>query len=170
MQVEEWRDIPNFDKYQVSNLGNVRSLKNYNSTNQRLLTKKKDNHGYELVGFYNDKKIHTKKVHQLVCICFLNHDPKRTGLVVNHKDFNRTNNNLINLEVITQRENSNKKHLKSSSQYVGVSWSKKYQKWSSYFTYKSKIKHLGYFLNEIDAQNSRVKYEQQFIELLKNHK
>jgi hypothetical protein len=75
-------------------------------------------------------------------------------LVVNHKDFNKLNNNLDNLEIITQRQNTNKKHLKSSSQYIGVFWNKQNKKWKSQIRINKKIKYLGYFVNEIDAHNA----------------
>ena len=39
------------------------------------------------------------------------------------------NKQLDNLEIITQRENANKKHIKSSSKYVGVCFNKKRNKW-----------------------------------------
>ena len=90
-------------------------------------------------------------MHQLVAEAFLNH--KRCGMefVINHIDFNKTNNKVENLEIITNRENSNQKHLKSSSIYTGVSWDKRYNKWRSNITVNGKLKHLGYFINELEA-------------------
>lgn len=66
--------------------------------------------------------------------------------VVNHKDFDRQNNKLSNLEIVTHRENANRKHLKSTSKYVGVGWHKRIKKWQSRIVVKRKIIHLGILL------------------------
>ena len=60
-------------------------------------------------------------------------------LVVNHINNNKLDNRLENIEIVTSRENSNLKHIKSSSKYVGVSWCKKRNgKWHSSITFKKK--------------------------------
>jgi hypothetical protein len=99
----------------------------------------------------------TRTVHQLVAGAFLNHKPSRYELVINHKDFNRSNNNVDNLEIVTTRENANQKHLKSSSQYTGVSWDKNRNKWSSQIVINKKLKFLGRFINELDASKAYQK-------------
>ena len=96
----------------------------------------------------------TIKVHQLLAIAFLGH--KRCGslLVVNHKNFIKSDNRKVNLEIVTTRENSNLKHIKSNSQYVGVCFHKASSKWRArIFINKERIC-LGYFINEIDAHNA----------------
>ena len=124
--IEIYKDVIGYEGvYQVSNLGNVKS---YRNSKERQLKLVKNYAGYLVVclSINNTKKV--RKVHQLVAESFLNH--KRCGmeLVVNHIDFDKTNNKLDNLEIITNRENSNRKHLKSSSIYTGVYWYKKYNK------------------------------------------
>jgi len=96
----------------------------------------------------------TVTVHSLVAIAFLGHKPGGYSIVVNHIDFDKTNNNLRNLELTTQRNNANKKHLKSKSEYTGVCWNKPANKWVSCITLNGKNKYLGYFVNEIDAHNA----------------
>lgn len=59
-----------------------------------------------------------------------------------------------NLEIITNRENSNKKHLPSSSKYIGVYHDKRSKKWKSQIGINNKQLHLGYYINEIDAHNA----------------
>lgn len=74
--------------------------------------------------------------------------------VVNHKNFIRTDNRAVNLEIVTSRENSNLKHLKSSSQFTGVSWYKRSKKWVAMITNEGKNKNLGYFTDEKEAHNA----------------
>lgn len=159
--MEIWKDIPECEGiYQVSNLGRVKSLsrevlkkgKYPFICKEKILKNVKDISGYFKVTININEKRKTIKVHQLVAICFLNHKPCGYKLVVNHKDFNRLNNNVENLEIITQRENTNKKHLKSSSKYTGVSWFKNDKKWSSHIYINGRLKYLGSFENELEAK------------------
>jgi len=154
--IEVWKDIPEYEGlYQVSNLGNVKSLDRVSSIGRKLKGKTLKNglcgSGYCVVCLFKNGKSKTKTIHKLVSIAFLNHTPCGFELVVNHIDRNRVNNNLYNLEIITQRENSNKKHIKSSSKYTGVSWNKKSKKWESRIVINRRKKNLGQFTDELEA-------------------
>ena len=154
--IEVWKDIPEYEGfYQVSNLGNVRSLDRVCSRGRKLKGKVlKDalcGSGYFAVELNKNGKAKVITVHKLVAYAFLNHKPSGYKLVVNHIDINRENNNLYNLEIITQRENTNQKHIKSSSKYTGVSWDKKGKKWRSYILINGRKKHLGFFTDEKEA-------------------
>lgn len=154
--IEVWKDIPQYEGlYQVSNLGNVRSLDRVCRRGRKLKGKVlKDalcGRGYFVVELNKNGKAKTITVHKLVAYSFLNHKPCGHKLVVNHIDINRENNNLYNLEIITQRENTNKKHIKSSSKYTGVYWNKKAKKWRSNILINGRRKHLGYFTDEKEA-------------------
>lgn len=147
--MEIWKDIENYEGiYQVSNLGNIKSLK-FNK--EKILKPTIDGASYYSVNLYKNGVQKNFSIHKLVAISFLNHIPCGFNLVINHKDFNRLNNKVDNLEIITNRENTNKKHIKSSSEYVGVYWCKDKNKWRSQINYNGKTKHLGYFINEIEA-------------------
>lgn len=74
--------------------------------------------------------------------------------MVNHKNFIRTDNRVDNLEIVTSRENTNQKHFKNSSQYIGVCWHKASEKWHSSIHIKGKLKYLGLFLTELEAHNA----------------
>lgn len=157
--IEVWKDIPEYEGfYQVSNLGNVKSLSRVDGINrnvkEKVLKVNKSSGGYFNTGLYKHSKKKVINVHQLVCIAFLNHKPCGHKLVVNHIDRNRLNNNLYNLEIITQRKNSNRKHIKSSSKYVGVSWSNSSKKWKSAIKINGKTKHLGFFIDELEASQA----------------
>lgn len=145
-QKEVWKDVKNHEGiYKVSNVGRVKSFKrNSNGVIMSLL----NNKGYYQVKLSMYGKCKTRKVHQLVCESFLNHTPCGHKLVVNHINHNKLDNRAENLEIITQRENSNKKHLKSTSKYIGVSWDKSRSKWFSRIRIKYKYKYLGRFKTE----------------------
>jgi hypothetical protein len=154
--IEVWKDIPEYEGfYQVSNLGKVKSLDRIDERGRKLKGKiiktRLFSTGYFVVNLCKNGKMKTKGIHTLVAYAFLNHKPCGMELVVNHIDINPENNNLYNLEVITQRENSNKKHIKSSSKYVGVCWDKNRKKWKSAITIDGKYKYLGLFTDELEA-------------------
>ncbi|AKG94207.1 HNH homing endonuclease [Polaribacter phage P12002L] len=146
---EIFKTIPNYEGlYQVSDLGSVKSLI---YSKERILNQNNDKDGYLLVSLYKDKKAKRFKVHQLVAMAFLNHEPCGLKLVINHINFNKADNRVGNLEIVTNRQNSNQKHLKSSSKYVGVYWNKANNKWKSSIRIGKNKKYLGYFINEYNA-------------------
>ena len=145
MELEIWKEIPGYALYEASNLGRIRSKYN----NKYIILKPaSDNRGYIHVVIYNLKTKKTFKVHQLIAMAFLNHKPDKFNLVVNHINFDRKDNRLINLELVTNRENTNKKHLFSTSKYIGVHWSTKSKKWRSSISINRKKVHLGFFNSE----------------------
>ena len=154
--VEVWRDIPNFEnKYEVSNLGNVRSL-NYKKTgNIKKLSCSIDANGRPLVTLYNINR-KTYSVHVLVAVAFLKHKPCGMKIVVDHINNDPLNNKLYNLQLITQRENVSK-DKKGTSKYTGVSWSKTSNKWTSNIRINGKIKHLGFYIKEKEAAQAYQK-------------
>jgi hypothetical protein len=148
--MEVLKYIKGFDNYQVSNLGNVRSEK---GKEFRLLKKGLNNAGYEMLTLYRLKKS-TKQIHQLVAIAFLNHEPCKHNIVVNHKDFNKLNNSVDNLELISQRDNADQKHLKSKSNYTGVFFRKDRNKWKAIIHFEGRNKYLGLYNTEIEASKA----------------
>ena len=155
---EIWKDIPGYyGIYEVSNKGRVKSVPRIGFDGRRVkgrfLKKVVDGAGYYTTALRKNNIQKTFKFHQLVAMAFLGHTLIDKNLVVNHIDFCKTNNEVINLEIVTRRENSNLKHIKSSSKYVGVDWYKD-RVWRSRITIKGKLIDLGYFKNEIEASNS----------------
>ncbi len=156
-QSEIWRDVPNYEgMYKVSNLGRVKSLKRKGVTQDKVLTPALSG-GYLSVSFTKNDVRKTMFNHRLVAYAFLNHKPSGMDLVVNHINLDKTDNRLENLEIVSSRENSNKKHLDSISKYTGVTWHYKLKKWKATIWINRKNKHLGYFDNEIDAHNAYQK-------------
>lgn len=159
---EIWKTIKGFENYQVSNSGRVKSLERitkngFNSNRvvkEKLLKKYINIDGYFIVTLSKNCKQKTRTVHQLVSIAFLNHTPSGMNFVINHKDFNRQNNHVDNLEIVTSRQNTNKKHIKSSSKYTGVSWYSNNNKWGARIIINFKCKFLGLFNSEIEASKA----------------
>lgn len=89
--------------YEVSSYGHVYNT-NYRGTGKTKMMKEEINHGYKRVMlFIHGKKIH-KRVHRLVAEAFI---PNPNNLpVCHHKDSDKTNNNVTNLEWTTGEENS----------------------------------------------------------------
>lgn len=115
---EEWRDVEGFEGiYQVSNKGRVRSLDRYVYNHRQkgkvLKPRPKPSTKYLQVGLSD--KSHGKKekhayVHILVARAFI---PNPRGCKqVNHKDFDKSNNCVENLEWVTDLEN--KQHYRQS--------------------------------------------------------
>jgi hypothetical protein len=160
---EIFKDIPNYEGlYQVSNLGNVKSLpKNVKMPNGGLRIQKEkilkydiDKNGYFIVSLYKNCKSKKIKVHQLVAMAFLNHKPNGMTIVVDHKNNDRSNNRLENLQLLSNRENCSKDKKNSYSQYVGVVYNKRDCNWRYQIHIKGKTKFLGYFSNELEAHNA----------------
>jgi hypothetical protein len=149
---EIWKDIPGHEGYyQVSSLGRVKSIKRKHSPKENLLTPYLENVGYLRVTLRLNRTKKKVCIHKLVAMAFLNHTPCGYTEVVNHKNFIRTDNRLCNLELVSQRQNTNKKHINSSSIYTGVCWDKKSKKWTARIKLRGKSIDLGRFDDEIEA-------------------
>lgn len=149
---EEWKDIVGYEEvYQISNLGNIKSLK---FQKEKTLKPQTNTKGYFIVNLYKNKKMKSHQIHQLVAMAFLNHTPCKMELVINHINFDKKDNKVYNLEIVTNRENSNRKHLKSTSKYTGVCFEKDRNKWTAQIKIDGKRVLLGRFSNEIDASNA----------------
>ena len=128
MEQEIWKDIEGYEGlYQVSNFGNIKSLdrKVLRKNNKiegfwvykgKNIKKNKGNNGYYRVNLHKDGNFEQKRIHQLVANAFLEKKDfkycdeidKLTPLCelkVNHKDENKLNNYVGNLEWCTNKYN-----------------------------------------------------------------
>jgi len=109
-----WKEIPGYEGYyEVDEHGNVRSVERIiersdgrrSSRKSRIKKQTADKDGYMTVHLSKDGKNRRVKVHRLVAILFV--EGYAEGLEVNHKDYDRTNNDYKNLEWATHTDNVN---------------------------------------------------------------
>lgn len=99
-----WKDLPIDTRYKVSNTGLVKGL------DGRILKQGTDTRGYKFVNLCNDNNTFHLSVHRAVAMCFI---PNPDGFPqVNHKDENKQNNNVSNLEWCDNKYNSHYSHAK----------------------------------------------------------
>src|SRR5690606_6730827 len=163
--MEIWRDIPGYENhYQVSNLGKVkrkegfiRKGKNMVLSIQRdkILSQSDNGNGYKGVNLCKNNIKKRFHVHQLVAMAFLNHNPCKFKLVIDHINHEKSDNRVENLRVVTNRENSVNKNpkYKYTSKYTGVFFLKKDMKWVAAIVNKGVREHLGRYGTEIEANN-----------------
>lgn len=106
----QWMSVKSFNGlYEVSNTGLVRSMPRkifymgrVRHSKIKILKQSTDKDGYMCCVFRHNGFTKTYKVHRLVMMCFVGD----SLLCVNHKDCNKKNNNLNNLEYVTAMENN----------------------------------------------------------------
>ncbi len=111
--MEIWRTLPYGDcRYMVSNHGRVLRLWTYKVASEglrkvhkeKILSPTDNGNGYKIVSLQIDGKRKNKYVHRLVAEMFVEKPEGKN--VVNHLDFDKSNNRASNLEWCTQRENT----------------------------------------------------------------
>ena len=109
---EIWKDIVGYEGlYQVSNLGNVKRLKGYKGrgkgyiVEEHLIKPSISSNGYQNVVLCKNGKTKTFTMHRLVAIAFLYNSDNLPQ--VNHKDENKLNNCVDNLEWCDSKYNNN---------------------------------------------------------------
>lgn len=107
---EIWKDIKGYEGlYQVSNLGRVKSFRGsakFGKPKEFILKPSLINSGYHVVTlYYGNQKKHKFQVHRLVAETFID-NPDHLPCV-NHKDENKLNNCVSNLEWCTYQYNNN---------------------------------------------------------------
>lgn len=104
--MEEWKDIPNYEgKYQISNIGRLRSLKHrWGKRKQpKIMSLTTTADGYKRGYLTKDGKTKGISVHRLVAMAFIGMPKKKK--CINHKNGIKTDNRPSNLEWCTREEN-----------------------------------------------------------------
>lgn len=104
MQTEIWQPVKGYENYEVSNLGRVKSL-SYNNTGKEKILKPFKNNNYLYVNLLRNGNRKFFLVHRLVASAFI---PNPEGFPeVNHKDEDKSNNSISNLEWCSKLYNNN---------------------------------------------------------------
>lgn len=101
---EEWKPVSDYPGYEVSTNGKVRNVAGGQGARAGHVLKPGVNkRGYSVVTLRKDGLTTSKYVHDLVADAFIG--ARKKGFTVNHKDRNRQNNSLKNLERIKGSDN-----------------------------------------------------------------
>ena len=151
LNVEVWRSIENYDNYVVSSFGRVKNTKT-----GKVLKASDNGHGYLIIDLYENAIRKSYQVHRLVANAFINNPDDKN--CVDHKDNNRTNNNISNLRFATSKENNQNRKLSSrnTSGCKGVCFDKRAKKWHAQIKIDGIRVHIGYYDNLEDAKIARV--------------
>ena len=153
--IEQWKSIlETKGKYEVSNLGRIRTIDHHvqNRHNKkrfvkgiiRKQVKRKD--GYIIAHFYLDGKKWSDYVHRLVWRYFNDKPEPNRKIVIDHIDNNKSNNRIDNLRLISNRDNTTKgmkRKENKKSRFIGVYWRQDREHWFSRILINGKRLYLG---------------------------
>ena len=148
--MEIWKTIQDYGGlYQVSNTGKVRDLKNH------IKSVYKNNKGYVCLSLYYNGKTYHPTVHRLVAKAFIPNP--NNYFQVNHKDFNKNNNCVDNLEWVSPEQNRLHYRKSNYSKRVEKDRQKNFSNKTYEFIYNNKKKILelydkGYTILDISKE------------------
>ena len=96
------KTIPKFENYYATTCGKIISK----TKNKEITTWLRKGNVYKLCALFKDGVRHTYRVHRVIASAYLGIDIDSSDLHVNHKDANTFNNSICNLEVVTNKENT----------------------------------------------------------------
>lgn len=107
MNNEVWKDIPKYEGiYQASSLGRIRSIDRFDGRNHWIkgviMSPSRNRNGYWGIRLFKEGRGKSFMLHRLIASAFLGEEPR---LDVNHKDGDKSNNSIVNLEWCTRAEN-----------------------------------------------------------------
>lgn len=102
---EIWKDIPNYEGYQCSTFGRIKSFKQKKYPKGKILSTHLCGNGYYLVFLNKYNKHYSFYTYILVAITHLNYIKTSRKICINHIDGDRKNNKVYNLEIVTQSYN-----------------------------------------------------------------
>lgn len=116
MLLEEWKPIPDYPNYEVSNMGRVKRLGFYSKTPtgqifyvpENIQKGSPDGGGYTMCGLRNEHGVKRPKIHRLVAKVFIPNPENKPQ--VNHINNIRTDCRAVNLEWVTCLENMQHRH------------------------------------------------------------
>lgn len=157
---EDLKEIKGYEgKYFINPNGEIFS-KTLKSIKKRKTSITKN--GYESCILFKNNLAKSYLVHRLVAKTFLNNTDQFKYDEVNHKDYDKLNNHISNLEWSNSRLNNQHRSIRNKSKtsiFNGVHFHKDAKKWYSTISINGIKKYLGSFNSEIEARNNRVQFE-----------
>ncbi len=103
--IDEWKPIKDFCGYYINRNGEINSTNAFKGTKEIILKCSVSNKGYKIVNLMNCGKVYSRTIHKLLAQAFI---PNPDNLsCINHKDGNKLNNSLDNLEWCNAKYNTN---------------------------------------------------------------
>jgi hypothetical protein len=159
---EIWKSVSNYEGlYEISNFGRVKSLSRMVERKsgrllpirERILRSSMTAGGYLHVVLSKNDIRETFLVHQLVWVHFGDGEKSNFKEHIDHKDADKCNNHIGNLQRLSARMNTNKAYKQNGKDLPsGVSYHKPLQKYRAQAKVNGVNKHLGYFDTVEDAQ------------------
>lgn len=159
-QKENLKEINGYDgKYLINSKGEIFSLIGGKLKKRKTSISKL---GYENCILFKDNKAKSYLVHRLVAFAFIKNPDELKFNQINHKDYNRLNNSVENLEWSNSNENNKHRcfNILKTSIYSNIYFHRYAKKWYASITINKKKIYIGSFINEIDAHNNLVKFKQ----------
>lgn len=165
--VKKWKKIKGFEKYKISNYGEV-----FSTYSNRLLSTRTSKSGTIMVDLYKNGKSEHFTLYKLVTKHFNNSWTEKKSYAI-HLNLNRKNNKESNLEAKSLGDmlrfwNQKKNRVRGVSK-----WEKKnnkgevmYSKYRAVIKHKNKVKTIGYFDTEYDAA---IEYFMEYKKLYKHY-
>lgn len=139
--MEIWKPIPKYSNYEISNYGNIRKL-------GKLLNIGIDSNGYKRINLQKQGKQTTFRLHKLLALVFI--ENPNNYKIINHKDGNKLNNDLNNLEWCTHSHNTKEAFR------LGLMVGNKAEKHGRAILNKEKVSKIRN--NEIDFKTAKSEY------------
>lgn len=135
----EWRTVKEYDRYEVNQYGDIR-----HKERKHILAKRPNRNGYLYVNFNICGKRQNFAVHRIVANAFI---PNPNGYKeVNHKDYNKANNCVENLEWVTGSQNTIHSYLKEENKLIRSKQVEQYSKSGEYIRTFNSVSEAAIFL------------------------
>ena len=92
------------------------------------------------------------RLHQLILPC-------KKPFIIDHINHNGLDNRLVNLKIVTNRQNCENKIRKNKTGFIGVHWHNRDKIWASNIQINGKNKHIGNFKTPEEASKAREEYK-----------
>ena len=156
--MEKYKDVQGYeDLYSVSSNGVI-----FDKEKQRVSPQSYNTKRYLQVNLKKNGAWLTKRVHRIMMEAFYPVDGMEK-MSVNHINGKRDDNNLENLEWVSNRENASHsvaRQKKGTSKYPGVSFSNAHQRYIAQVYHNKKNVYLGLHLDEIDAHKAVLAFHE----------